>query len=425
MNDTREGFRRLHVEDWRQFESVDLEIHPRLTVLTGANASGKSTLLALLARHFNWARGYSSSPVRVKRGNAWHTLGRRRARRVLQQPGLWDTVGTLGYANGAETVISVPAVTDPNNRTQYDITLNSQQAVQGLFISSHRLASGNYTHVPTIPTSFMPPDQLFEQFANEARQRWAGGWSGRPPQMAMKEALISAAVFGTRGNDSVDFNQDAFDIWHGFQRIAQTLMPKSLGFEALRVRAPDVILQTSSDDFVIDEASGGISAILEIAWQLFLKSRVNPAMTVVMDEPENHLHPSLQRDLMPNLLQAFPLAQFVVATHSPFVVTAVEDSNVYVLDYNNERRVESRKLDYINKAASADETLRRVLGLDSTYPSWAIEEFDEIVSKYLAGSVSTERMRALRAELNNAGLVGQFPEAVERISDSVAEDSFE
>jgi hypothetical protein len=45
---------RMSVSNWRQFDSVDLLIHPRLTVLTGANASGKTTLLNLLAPHFNW-----------------------------------------------------------------------------------------------------------------------------------------------------------------------------------------------------------------------------------------------------------------------------------------------------------------------------------------------------------------------------------
>lgn len=143
MDEDLAGFRRLHVEDWRQFEDVDLEIHPRLTVLTGANASGKSTLLALLARHFNWARGYSSSPVRVKRGNQWQVVGPRRARRLLEQPDLWATVGTLTYANNAQTAISRPTAIDPTARSQYDIALNSQQPVDGLFISSHRFASGN------------------------------------------------------------------------------------------------------------------------------------------------------------------------------------------------------------------------------------------------------------------------------------------
>jgi len=53
-------FLRLQVHDWRQFGSVDLQFHPRLTVLTGANASGKTTLLNLLARHFQWVTQYES-----------------------------------------------------------------------------------------------------------------------------------------------------------------------------------------------------------------------------------------------------------------------------------------------------------------------------------------------------------------------------
>ncbi|WP_419836937.1 AAA family ATPase [Streptomyces brasiliscabiei] len=54
------------------------------------------------------------------------------------------------------------------------------------------------------------------------------------------------------------------------------------------------------------------------------------------DEPENHLHPSMQRTLVPTLLAAFPNVRFIVATHSPFVVTSTREAYVYAL-----RRTES------------------------------------------------------------------------------------
>ena len=47
-------FSRLKLSDWKQFSKVDIHFHPKLTVLTGANASGKSTILNLLSRHFGW-----------------------------------------------------------------------------------------------------------------------------------------------------------------------------------------------------------------------------------------------------------------------------------------------------------------------------------------------------------------------------------
>lgn len=413
-----QGFRHLTVSDWRQFGDVEISFHRRLTILTGANASGKSTLLGILARHLNWNRQYSSAPRRQhEKGSSWSNIGPRRMRRLIEGGSDWAQIGSLTYANNLETTISVP-VSGSAARQGYDLFLPQQQHVDGVFLNSHRTVSGNYFHVPTIPTVFSDSEQLFEQFTEELRAQWAGSWSGRTPQVALKEALIAAAVFGGRGNESVDFNAEASAIWNGFQKTLSLILPKTMGFIRLRVRVPEVILETKTGDFVLDDASGGVSAIIEMAWQIFLRSRRHDVFTVLLDEPENHLHPSLQRELLPSLLAAFPEVQFVVATHSPFVVTATPESAVYVLDYNADRKVDSRLLDYANKSASADETLQRVLGLSSTLPIWAENRFSEIVDRHLHGSLTIEAMTALRNDLAEIGLESDFPDAVVRIVDA-------
>jgi hypothetical protein len=335
---------------------------------------------------------------------------------MLEEGGSWADIGSLTYANNVETRINVPAA-GSSVRQGYDLYMPNQQPVTGVFLNSHRSANGNYVAVPSIPTLFVAPDEMFESYTNELRTQWQGQWTGRSSQLALKEALMAAAVFGGRGSESVDFNPDAATVWTGFQTVLAAVLPKSLGFTKMRVRVPDVILETKTGDFVLDDASGGVAAIVEVAWQIFLRSRGHESFTVLLDEPENHLHPSLQREILPSLLRAFPGVQFIVATHSPFVVTATPESAVFVLDYNDENRVESRQLDYTNKAANADETLKRVLGLPSTLPIWAEARFEEIIGRHLHGSVTSEQLADLRTELKANGLEGDFPEAVSQIVD--------
>ena len=56
-------FSKLVLHHWRQFNRIEIDFHRRLTVLTGANGTGKTTLLHLLNRHWGWNLQYVSSPL--------------------------------------------------------------------------------------------------------------------------------------------------------------------------------------------------------------------------------------------------------------------------------------------------------------------------------------------------------------------------
>src|SRR5262249_29735968 len=141
---------------------------------------------------------------------------------------------------------------------------------------------------------------------------------------------------------------------------------------------------------------------------------------VVYDEPENHLHPQLQRALFRNLTSAFPDVQFIAATHSPFIVSSLKDSNVYVLRYQSvdspetteHSRVVALKLDYINRAGNASEILRQVLGLPTTLPEWVEFDLSKIIASYEGHNLSGETLEQLKEDLRRAGLSELYPEAL-------------
>lgn len=53
---------------------------------------------------------------------------------------------------------------------------------------------------------------------------------------------------------------------------------------------------------------------------------------VLIDEIELHLHIAWQKKVLPFLIKVFPNLQFIVATHSPFVVSSIESAVIYDLE---------------------------------------------------------------------------------------------
>jgi predicted ATP-binding protein involved in virulence len=51
---------------------------------------------------------------------------------------------------------------------------------------------------------------------------------------------------------------------------------------------------------------------------------------LLIDEAENHLHPKWQKTLLKNIVELFPRVQIIVTTHSPFIVSSVNNANIYV-----------------------------------------------------------------------------------------------
>jgi energy-coupling factor transporter ATP-binding protein EcfA2 len=434
MNEPTRTFKKLQLSGWRQFASVDIDFHPRLTVLTGVNGVGKSTLLNILARHVGVERPYLSVPRRNKEGGFTYWIGRLTSSEWLsgafalsgwsQKPK--NQVGEVTYSDGASAQLVVP----DNVGSSYQLNFVNQQPMIGIAISSHRPLPA-YRQIPNIPFTGIDPDQAYANFQNESNTHYLGQRSDQSLIFHIKSAIAAWAVMG-EGNSILQPNQKQLDAYIGFTDILRKILPESLGFLELSVRPPDVVMVTKSGDFLIDAASGGVAALIEFA-ALIYGCSIRPDVkgrpfVVTIDEPENHLHPSLQRSLFMKLVDAFPLTQFITATHSPFIVSSLKDSNVYVLRYNTldtvtekteASRVASVRLDFANRAGTASEILRDILGVPSTLPQWVETDLNRIVAKYQTRTFDETMLQQLRKELHDTGLEELFSEALAGLARSL------
>jgi len=424
-------FESLKIEGWRQFKNVHINFHKNLTVITGANGAGKTTLLNILSTNFGSRDNFLATPMKTKGG------GFRYFYSVVENYKLFfnkeqvdtksnSTIGTITYTNHTEAAqITIP---QGNDEPQYNLKISGKQPLYGLRIRSHR-PENFFKTVSTIPISSITPKKAYENYLAELTKKRKGNYSDSSPNLSLKEALISMAIFG-EGNSKISPNIEAQSGFNGFIKVLKKLLPPTLGFQTLDVRSPDLVLVTESGEFLIDAASGGISSLIDLAFRIHLFSLFNKKFVVTIDEPENHLHPSLQRNLLSRLINAFPDAQFIVASHSPFMVTSVRDSNVYVLRYENQTidqsnklglskiktRVVSELLDVKNKAGSADEILRDVLGVPSTMPEWVGDEIETIVTKFKNKKMTPDLLKELRTTMSEIGFSEYYLEALSKVT---------
>ena len=97
------------------------------------------------------------------------------------------------------------------------------------------------------------------------------------------------------------------------------------------------IHQQNKKPYTFQTLSSGFSSIMAVYADLVTKvslRSIDPedlTGVVMIDEIDAHLHVSLQKKILSFLTGAFPKVQFIVTTHSPFVVSSVDDAVIYDL----------------------------------------------------------------------------------------------
>ena len=118
------------------------------------------------------------------------------------------------------------------------------------------------------------------------------------------------------------------------------------------------IRQNGREPFSFNELSDGYSSVIYIVSDLILRMDKNWLLEdkiseydyqgiVLIDELETHLHSELQKKIFPFLTKFFPKIQFIVTTHSPYILNSISNAKAYDL----ERQVE---LDNLSGFSSDD-----------------------------------------------------------------------
>lgn len=188
------------------------------------------------------------------------------------------------------------------------------------------------------------------------------------------------------------------------------------------------IVMDNREPFDFNTLSSGYAAILDIVVDLIIRmeKQTNKVFNfsipgvVLIDEIESHLHLALQKNIMGLLTTIFPNVQFIVSTHSPFVLNSLEDVTIYDLEQHLEVKNGLADVPYAGivegyfNADSMSETLRDKYKKYQTLvkkKELTDNDFEEIadlemyldeIPDYLALNITTEYQR-LKAELRNRG----------------------
>ena len=106
------------------------------------------------------------------------------------------------------------------------------------------------------------------------------------------------------------------------------------------------IVMNDREPFDFNTLSSGYAAVLDVVVALMIRMEkqlnrsfeFNISGIVLIDEVETHLHLELQKNVMKLLTTVFPNIQFIVSSHSPFILNSLD--NVIIYDLENKMLVE-------------------------------------------------------------------------------------
>lgn len=367
----------IHINSCYTYQNFDISLNGDKPfshlVLTGKNGSGKTTILNSLNAYLSVFANSKLKGIDMHKKYLKDLLD---TYHIHTQRDLWAT--QLKNIN--------------NINLNYKHFENYQQAIYSFFKADR--------HTKTEAVSGVKKDtELIESLRQDNSSEFFS--------KQFKQYLVNKKV--NQAFDILDNNKDKIaQTEYFFQLITNSLQrildDASLELVFLKENFDFLIQLSSGQQITFDYLSDGFSALVSILMDLFMRVDIirkevgdfsyNPCGIVLIDEPETHLHLKLQYEVMPLLTSLFPNIQFIVATHSPAVISSLKKATIFDL---TTKTTESDRV----AGSSFSELMVSHFGLDNEYSTIADDIFDRInhiVKTEANPQTRKERLQAVLAE---------------------------
>ena len=319
----------ITIENVRHLKNIDIALSKddvKHLIFTGKNGSGKTSVLDALSYYLDLLTiSNRADKIQMRQQEYKSSLERLRQHDVVNSL-IAEENGLIRYENNQKTIKSGISVefNEPAEIIRYYFE-------EGQFILAYYKA--NRIFEADIPEHVEKVNLKENYSINE-----------EPRQGFVKYLLdLKVTEVFSRSNGNI---QKAESINNWFIKF-QELLRKIFDDESLELIFEEdtfqfYIKEKNREIFDFNTLSSGFAAVLDIVLDIIMRMEkatnksfdFNIPGIVLIDEIETHLHLELQRNILELLTSVFPNIQFIVSTHSPFILNSLDNVVIYDLENN-------------------------------------------------------------------------------------------
>lgn len=386
----------IHINEVRHLKNIEINLNPEKRqhlILTGKNGSGKTSVLKAVRNHLQMINDEMWKIVK------WDYPEVIRSYRQNYNNAKTDRE----KINAQESIEKISQMME-QHMSGCDLLFSDENALESLY------AQGNFI------TAYFAADRTSKiqrvHGAEDVKLETEYPIDSEPSQILLKYMVhLKTQQAYARNEDDLETEAKIASWFLRFRDALRALLDD----ESIELRYDYknynfLIEQKGRNPYGLDELSDGYSAIIGIVADLILRmdrnwllkgelSQYDAEGVVLIDELETHLHVELQRKILPFLTEFFPRIQFIITTHSAYILNSISNACIYDLEKQKQYS------DFSNY--SADDIAEGYFDADnySEQMQNKINRYRELVAqKDLSEDERAERAR-LRMELKNSNRV--------------------
>lgn len=327
----------IRIQNFKGFEDKKFSFDPHMSVLIGDNASGKTSVLDalsfVLGTFFLGIEGVASRPLK-----------NHEKRKVIFSPESVEIqlpfkISVNQTLAGQTFSWHRDTVKESGGATSYK---NAQELIELAKAYAQNVRSGGVDPLPLL--AYYGTERLAQEQHKKLAYKKQGsrfdGYDGALDPRSFRRQFLE--WFKTFEDSILKFDKNDA-LYKAFTGVITSMVPSwtSIRFSWT---ADDMLGQLDNGQWMsFNMLSDGYQNIIRLAADIAYRAiTLNPHLgadavketegVVLIDEIDMHLHPSWQRNIIADLKRTFPKIQFIVTTHSPFIVQSLRTEELINLD---------------------------------------------------------------------------------------------